>query len=197
MNQNSQVTRFDPQLYRRAPWKNGGGVTVDIADAYAPGVAPGSWSGMLWRFGRTEIVTAGPFSDLSGFDRILTVIGGRGLLLDIEGGRTLDVREPYRPMRFRGEDRIVSRLEAGPVAVLNLMADRKRYVIDVAIVGDGVVALDGEINLVYALEQSALDIGEGASLAPDETLRIEGAGRTLSVISGGVAFAKISSRSAP
>jgi hypothetical protein len=77
------------------------------------------------------------------------------------------------------------------------MADRKRYVIDVAIVGDGVVALDGEINLVYALEQSAVDIGEGASLAPDETLRIQGAGRTLSVISGRVAFAKISSRSAP
>jgi environmental stress-induced protein Ves len=196
MNQNSQVTRLDPKLYRRAPWKNGGGVTVDIADAYAPGVAPGSWSGMLWRFGRTEIVTAGPFSDLSGYDRILTVIGGRGLSLDIEGGRTLDVREPYRPVRFRGEDRIVSRLEAGPVAVLNLMADRKRYVIDVAIVGDDVVVLDGGINLVYALEQSAVDIGEGASLAPDETLRIEGPGRALSVISGRVALAKISSRTA-
>jgi uncharacterized protein len=139
----------------------------------------------------------GPVLRPVGFDRILTVIGGRGLLLDIEGGRTLDVREPCRPVRFRGEDRIVSRLEAGPVAVLNLMADRKRNVIDVAIVGDGVVALDGEINLVYALEQSAVDIGEGASLAPDETLRIEGAGRALSVISGRVALAKISLRSAP
>ena len=196
MNQDSQVTRLDPQLYRRARWKNGGGVTVDIADAYACGVAPGSWSGMLWRFGRTEIVNAGPFSELSGYDRILTVIGGRGLLLEMEGGPTLDAREPYRPVRFRGEDRITSRLEAGPVAVLNLMADRTRYVIDVAIVGDA-VALDSGINLVYALEQSAVDIGEGASLAPDETLRIDGAGRALSVISGRVALAKISSRSAP
>ena len=76
--------------------------------------------------------TPGPFSDLAGFDRILTVIGGRGLWLDIEGGTALDVREPFRPVRFRGEDRIVSRLEAGPVAVLNLMADRTKYQSDVA-----------------------------------------------------------------
>ena len=34
-----------------------------------PGFAPGSWDGMIWRFGRTAIVTPGPFSDLSGFDR--------------------------------------------------------------------------------------------------------------------------------
>src|SRR5205085_2835352 len=105
---------------------------VDIADAYAPGAAPGSWSGMLWRFGRTEIVTPAPFSDLSGHDRILTVIRGCGLVLAIDDGRELDVREPFRPVHFRGEDRIVSRLEAGPVAVLNLLADRKRFAIDVA-----------------------------------------------------------------
>ena len=31
------ITRLDPKTYRRTPWKNGGGVTVDIADAYAAG----------------------------------------------------------------------------------------------------------------------------------------------------------------
>ena len=75
------IMRLDPKAYRRTPWKNGGGVTIDIADDYASGVTSGSWSGMLWRFGRTRIETPGPFSDLSGFDRILTVIGGRGLTL--------------------------------------------------------------------------------------------------------------------
>ncbi len=58
-----QVIRLDPAQYRHTPWKNGGGVTVDIADAYADGAEPGSWSGMLWRLGRTQIVTrAGPLS---------------------------------------------------------------------------------------------------------------------------------------
>ena len=130
------LMRIDPARYRRTPWKTGGGVAVDIADAYRDGAAPGDWSAMLWRLGRTEIVAAGPFSDLSGYDRILTVIGGRGLVLQIEGGTTLDAREPFHPVRFRGEDRIVSRLETGPVAVLNLIADRQ-HAIDVAVLGSG------------------------------------------------------------
>ena len=194
----SEIMRLDPKAYRRTPWKNGGGVTTDIADDYAPGAAPGSWSGMLWRFGRTNIVTPGPFSDLSGFDRILTVIGGRGLTLEVEGGAALDVREPYRPVRFRGEDRIVSRLEAGPVAVLNLLADRSAYAIDVAILSGGDArVLDSAISIVYALEDSAVAIGERYALAADEALRIDGAGRTLQVEAGRVALGQISSRSAP
>jgi len=192
------VARLDPKAYRRTPWKNGGGVTIDIADDYAPGTPPGSWSGMLWRFGRTQIVTPAPFSDLSGFDRILTVIGGRGLWLDIAGGISLDVREPFRPVRFRGEDRIVSRLEAGPVAVLNLLADRATHAIDVSILAGGATcALDATINVVYALEDSVVTIDDSLPLASDEALRIDGAGRTLAVQSGRAALAKISSRSAP
>ena len=89
------IMRLDPKAYRRTPWKNGGGVTIDIADAYAPGVT-------ARKLERDAVAvrahagssTPGPFSDLSGFDRILTVIGGRGLMLDVEGGAALDVREP-------------------------------------------------------------------------------------------------------
>jgi uncharacterized protein len=46
------ITPLDPAGYRRTPWKNGGGVTVDIAEHED-----------AWRFGRTPITTAGPFSD--------------------------------------------------------------------------------------------------------------------------------------
>ena len=189
------VVRLDPKAYRRTPWKNGGGVTIDIADDYAPGAPPGSWSGMLWRFGRTQIVEPAPFSDLSGFDRILTVIGGRGLWLDIAGGVSLDVREPLRPVRFRGEDRIVSRLEAGPVSVLNLLADRTRYEIDVAILSGGEARpLDGTIHLVYAPEDSDVIVGESYRLAADEALRLEGEARKLEVASGRVALATVRAR---
>jgi environmental stress-induced protein Ves len=186
------VTRLDPNAYRRTPWKNGGGVTIDVADDYAPGAEPGSWSGMLWRLGRTRIETPAPFSDLSGFDRILTVIGGRGLWLDIEGGISLDVREPLRPVRFRGEDRIVSRLEAGPVTVLNLLADRTTYDIDVAILGGGDARpLDATVSIVYALEDSAVAIDQSYPLATDEALRVDGAASSLKVASGRVALATV------
>ena len=190
------VVRLDPKTYRRTPWKNGGGVTIDIADDYAPEAPPGSWSGMLWRFGRTQIVAPGPFSDLSGFDRILTVIGGRGLWLDIAGGVSLDVREPFQPVRFRGEDRIISRLEAGPVAVLNLLADRTRYEIDVLILSGGEARpLAEAIHLVYALDDSEVMVGESYPLAADEALRLEGEARSLEVARGRVALATVRTRS--
>ena len=191
------VTRLDPTTYRRTPWKNGGGMTVDIADAYRADAVPGDWSAMLWRLGRTEIVATGPFSDLFGYDRILTVIGGRGLTLRIEGGAALDVREPFRPVRFRGEDRITSQLEAGPVAVLNLIGDR-RHAIDVAVLG-GVAgrSLGAAINIIYAPAESTVVLGaERYRLAADAALRLDGPGE-LRVESGRVILATISSRSAP
>ena len=49
------LTRLDSARYRRSPWKNGGGVTVDIAGASVPGGAPGAWEGVIWRFGQTRI----------------------------------------------------------------------------------------------------------------------------------------------
>jgi environmental stress-induced protein Ves len=191
------IMRLDPAAYRRTPWKNGGGITIDIADAYAPGAQPGGWSGMLWRLGRTQIVEPGPFSDLTGYDRILTVIGGRGLVLEIAGGEALDVREPFRPVRFTGEDRITSRLEAGPVAVFNLMSDRQ-HAIDVTIMsGQGTRKLGAAINIVYAIEDSKVVLGGQAFvLKADEALRSDEAGQ-LAVRSGRVALASISSRSAP
>jgi environmental stress-induced protein Ves len=191
------ITRLDPAAYRRTPWKNGGGITIDIADAYAPGAAPGSWSGMLWRLGRTRIVEPGPFSDLSGYDRILTAIGGRGLVLEIAGGQALDVREPFRPVRFAGEDRITSRLEAGPVAVLNLMSDRRHAIDVVMLSGQDTRALDAAINIVYAIEDSEVVIGDRAlTLMTDEALRSDQSGE-LTMRRGRVALSTISSRSAP
>jgi environmental stress-induced protein Ves len=191
------ITRLDPAAYRRTPWKNGGGITIDIADAYAPGAQPGGWSEMLWRLGRTQIVEPGPFSDLSGYDRILTVIGGRGLVLEIAGGTALDVREPFRPVRFVGEDCITSRLEAGPVAVLNLMSDRK-HAIDVTVLsGQCTRALDAAINIVYAIEDCEIVVGGRLlALKLDEALRSDQGGE-LTMRSGRVALATISSRSAP
>jgi len=125
-------TWLDTAAYRRTPWKNGGGETVDIAGAFARGADPGGWSGMIWRLGRTRIERPGPFSDLSGYDRILSVIEGGGLLLRSPDEDTLEVREKFRPVRFPGERRIDSALERGGVGVLNLMGDRRRVAIDLA-----------------------------------------------------------------
>ncbi len=171
------VTALPPAGFRRAPWKNGGGVSVDIAEAFHPGHAPGDWAGMLWRFGRTAIVAPGPFSDLAGYDRMQVVVGGSGLVLDTPAG-AIDVRRPFVPVRFPGEIGIASRLECGPVAVVNLIADRAQFEIDLIVLTDGVerVCPPGTHILYAAVDaaQFAID-GVPQTLAAAHALRLDAA----------------------
>lgn len=174
----SRIVPLDPAGYRRTPWKNGGGVTIDIADAWREGGTPGAWEGMVWRFGRTAITAPGPFSDLSGFDRILIVVAGRGLVLAAPD-REIDVRGSFAPVRFAGETRILSRLEAGPVEVVNLIGDRSAVGIDIKILEAG-QSLDLAVgtHIVYCPVGSAelVCLREPHALAEDHALRIELAG---------------------
>src|ERR1700754_5137081 len=132
-----QLTALDPAGYRHMPWKNGGGVTTDIAVSMLPGFAAGSWEGIVWRFSRTAIVTPGAFSDLSGYDRELALVSGAGLVLETADGE-IDVRLPFQPVRFAGETKITSRLEAGAVEVVNLIGDRSRVSIELSCLWGGV-----------------------------------------------------------
>lgn len=172
-------TRLDPGAYRSTPWKNGGGVTVDIDDKYRPGASPGGWDGVIWRFGRTRIERAAPFSDLSGIDRLLAVIRGRGLVLRAADGSAFDVREPFRPVRFGGETPIVSELEEGPVEVLNLMATRGEAAIDLVFLTNGASRSfrPGTLVAHAPVGRAAIRVGgEDVVLEPDAALRVETSG---------------------
>jgi len=132
------ITLLDPTQYVRTPWKNGGGVTVDIA-----------FEGDVWRFSRTPITAAGPFSDYRGFERLQVLVAGSGLVLQTPTGE-IDVRRPFRPVRFNGETPIVSRLEAGPVEVINLMGERSRVTLDLAVLdAGGTRALGPGLHFAY------------------------------------------------
>lgn len=144
------LTPLPPESFRSKPWKNGGGVTLDIADACAPGADPAGWEGMIWRLGRTAIVQPGPFSDLSGYERLQAVIVGSGLVLDGADGE-IDLRQPFQPVRYDGGIPLVSRLENGPVEVLNLMADRALCAADLVVpVAGQDMALSRGIHILYA-----------------------------------------------
>jgi len=194
------LTRLDSARYRRSPWKNGGGVTVDIAGASVPGVAPGAWDGVIWRFGQTRIERPGPFSDLSGFDRLLAVVEGQGLVLHPAGAPALDVRARFHPVRFPGEWRIESELEDGPVAVVNLMADRGRAAIDLRLAAAGNTPLafePGTLVLYAAAGSSTIELsGDSIELAPADAVQVESDEPiAITLRSGVIAAAWISVRS--
>lgn len=158
------ITPLDPAGYVRTPWKNGGGVTTDIA-----------FDGDVWRFSRTPITRAGPFSDYSGFDRLQVLVAGSGLVLQTPTGE-IDVRRPFRPVRFTGETPIVSRLEAGPVEVINLMGERSKVGIELAILETGQQRRLGPgIHIAYCPEGRAILhlAGETRDLPANGSVRIE------------------------
>ena len=170
------VVRLDPTSYGRTPWKNGGGVTVDIAAVYEDGAEPCGGDGLIWRLGRTRIETAGPFSHLPHLDRILTVIDGHGLTLRAENGTTLDARQRFAPVAFPGEWPIVSGLDAGPVGVLNLMGDRRRVRIGVETVREGWRGTIGAgVSIIYGPAACSLVLdGEHMDVRADEALLVSG-----------------------
>jgi len=103
------------------PWKNGGGVTREVA-AWPPGAGLDAFD---WRVSLAEVAADGPFSTFPGVDRVLTVIAGDGLVLEIDG-RALRLERDAR-LAFPGEAAVGARLTAGPVGGLNVMVRRDAW----------------------------------------------------------------------
>lgn len=123
------IERLSPDRYRRLPWKNGRGELVLI-----DGEGTNKWDdmGVAWHFGRTAIVQEGPFSDYSGYERLQVVIKGTGLIL-MAPDHEIELRNALEPRRYDGGTPIRTRLEHGPVEVVNLIADRQRFDIDLRV----------------------------------------------------------------
>jgi environmental stress-induced protein Ves len=170
-----KTTLLKSQDYTRSPWKNGGGIFTDIADAHRTDAAVKDWDSLLWRFASTPIVAPGPFSHMPGIDRLQMVIGGRGLVLKAPG-QEYDEREPFTTVSFTGEMEIVTELEAGPDEVVNLMARRGAAEIElVALKAPGERQLPAGTHLLYAARGDCrvrLD-GEDFAVSHENTLKVE------------------------
>lgn len=106
-----------PTDFVTMPWKNGGGITHEIAHVSEGGR-------LLWRLSMAEVATDGPFSAFPGLMRILTVIRGAGLVLRTPEG--VIEAEPFRPVRFSGDLPVDCSRIAGEVTDLNVIFDPSR-----------------------------------------------------------------------
>ena len=104
------------------PWKNGQGVTREIAREPAGGER------FLWRLSLAEVAVSGDFSLFPGYDRIIALVAGAGMELEFEEAPAKRLDRPFEPFGFRGEWHCRSRLLGGPCRDLNLMVDRSRAV---------------------------------------------------------------------
>lgn len=98
----------------QVPWKNGAGITEEIALLADASGTP------IWRISVADLPAApSAFSAFDGFDRIFTIIGEHGVVLDFSGS-TVEV-DPLTPYRFT-DDSAPQCHPRGHTRALNVMA---------------------------------------------------------------------------
>src|SRR3712207_6156024 len=91
------------------PWKNGGGVTWEIAiDPPRAGLED-----FRWRVSRAPIEADGAFSLFPNCERWITCVEGAGFALAFDDGARLQV-PAFQPIRFSGDRPATCRLTDGP-----------------------------------------------------------------------------------
>lgn len=135
-----------PVDYRRMPWKNGRGRTTEIASG-PPGAALDAFD---WRVSVADVDADGPFSRFPGIERTIALVSGSGLRLRI-GDRDVELRAPFEPYTFDGDEVVDCMLIAGAVRDFNLMVrrDRARGVVTIARDGGARIA-PARIRIIYA-----------------------------------------------
>lgn len=112
---------FDRASLVPTPWKNGGGVTREIA-CFPPGAVMDAFD---WRISIATIAADGPFSVFEGVDRVITLLDGAGMRLRARDGsfdHLLDT--PLAPFAFPGEAPVDCTLLAGESQDFNVMTRR-------------------------------------------------------------------------
>lgn len=107
---------------RRMPWKNGGGVTTEIA--IAP--AGATLDHFDWRVSTAQVDAAGPFSRFAGMDRSLAVIAGGRLTMHRADAEAVTLAPGEAPARFPGEADVHATLDA-PLSDFNVMTRRDAW----------------------------------------------------------------------
>ena len=162
-----------PASARRAvPWKNGGGITREIAcEPPAAGLED-----FVWRVSSAEVARAGPFSAFAGVERTLCVLEGE-LTLEVHGRAAVQLGACSEPFVFPGDVAAHGIPRDGTVLDLNVMTRRDRCRARVTRV-EGVRGLEVSAStvLLFALRRMAVAVaGRDFSLEPADALRVSGA----------------------
>ena len=174
------------------PWRNGGGVTREIAAFHDSAVHPD----FLWRVSMATVNAPGPFSRFDGVDRSLAVLDGDGIMLEMaDGDHVLTQYSP--PFAFSGEASVQAEVIGATTCDLNAMTRRghfthtmRRNAVNRAaeftatgaatilvMLGDVTVTATGQSYSAKRLD-ALIDIGAGArmnlsSSEPAEVLAVE------------------------
>lgn len=117
-----------PAQYREVPWRNGRGLSWEIAlDDNHPQAARGLFN---WRFAIAKIDNNGEFSAFNNVDRTIALLEGNGFELTVGEGddqRKLPLTNVGDYQAFAGDQPTSCSLRDGSVRVLNVMTARGEW----------------------------------------------------------------------
>ncbi len=120
-----------PADYRVVPWANGRGQTTELLRLEHD-------SGRLQlRLSVADVVENGPFSQLPGIDRVLTLIEGEGFDLDFGDAAQPRSARPFEPIGFSGDWQPSATNLLGPSRDFNVMTSRGDYIVEVSLLPQG------------------------------------------------------------
>lgn len=137
-----------------APWKNGGGSTIEIAI----GPLEAGFDDFDWRVSLATIAEDGAFSQFPGVDRTLALVDGHGMTLQIDGEPAL-ISDAEPVVAFDGASEVSARLNRGPTLDFNVMSRSERCWHQF-----GRRRLSGDSTFVARAEVTVLFLAEGDSL---------------------------------
>ncbi len=115
---------FDLREIAPQPWKNGAGLTREIAVSPA-GATPETFD---WRISVAEVERDAPFSAFPGIDRCIVLLRGSGMLLHgADGGLVHRLDRRHEPFHFSGDLPLDATLLGGPNTDFNVMTRRGRF----------------------------------------------------------------------
>jgi len=117
----SELTVLRAADYPRMPWKNGGGSTEEITRDAGEGL-----DGFGWRLSIADIGESGGFSRFDGYQRVITVLQGAGMHLQVDGEQSRALL-PFDAFAFKGDSEVSCRLIDGPIRDFNLIYAPQRY----------------------------------------------------------------------
>ncbi len=142
------------------PWRNGLGVTTELAREDGAGAV-----GFLWRLSRADVACDGAFSNFPGVDRILLLLSGAGLKLAFSG-REMTLDKPYDTASFAGDEPVDCILADGACKDFNIMVDRARAKAAVTIFAAAAVERD-EVSLTTLYPCGGEQVHGSVQSAPD------------------------------
>lgn len=107
--------------YPAMPWKNGAGTTREIVRDAGDGL-----EGFGWRVSIADVGAPGPFSAFSGYQRVISVLEGEGMRLQVDGvdSRALKALDAFA---FDGASAVECTLLGGAIRDFNLIYSPARY----------------------------------------------------------------------